>query len=186
LDQASVLMVGPGIGLAISAFFGYPGLFLAAAGTAVASLVCVAAVPKDLRTDPRVSQAHLSQRQSTWSATAIPSVAQFAVSVAYGTIVSFVAVVARDRALTAVGAFFVLFALSGLGSRLVAGRVYDIWGVAAALTPTFLSLTIGMGLLAAARDHTLSMLGTPSRYRRGAYSTGHPGGQSGGLRVPVP
>ena len=98
LAQASALMVGPGIGLAISAFFGYPGLFLAAAGTVVASLVCVAAVPKNLRTDPQVSQAHLSQRQSTWSATAIPSVAQFAVSVAYGTIVSFVTVVARESA----------------------------------------------------------------------------------------
>jgi MFS family permease len=85
-------------------------------------------------------------------------VAQFPVSVAYGTIVSFTAVVASDRALTAVGTFFTLFALSGVGGRLVAGRTYDLWGVMAVLTPTFLALATGMGLLAAARDHSLFLL----------------------------
>jgi MFS family permease len=158
LAQTSALMVGPGIGLGISTVLGYPGLFLAAAGTALASLACAAAVPKDLRVHARMPQAHISSRQSAWNVAAVPTVVQFAVSVAYGTIVSFVALIASDRALTAVGTFFALFALSGLGGRLVAGRAYDIWGVVAAITPTFLALAIGMGLLAAARDHTLFLL----------------------------
>jgi hypothetical protein len=81
-------------------------------------------------------------------------VAQFVVNATYGTIVSFVAGIASDRALTVVGTFFAFFALIGLVARLVTGRAYEIWGLAAALTPTFLALAMGMGLLAAGRDQT--------------------------------
>jgi predicted MFS family arabinose efflux permease len=78
-----------------------------------------------------------------------PSAAtQFAASIAYGTIISFIAVVARDRGLDVVGAYFALLALSSLGIRLVAGRAYDALGPGAVLIPAFLALSTGMTLLA--------------------------------------
>ncbi len=158
LAQAGALTVGPGIGRVLSTLLGYPGLFLATASTALASLTCAVAVPRNLLQGRPRAEAHRSPSRSVWAAAAVPSVAQFAVSVAYGAILSFTAVVASERALTAVGTFFAFFALSGLGGRLVAGRAYDIWGAAAVLAPTFLALAIGMVFLAGAHGHTLFLL----------------------------
>ena len=159
LAQAGALTVAPGIGQALATLLGYPGLFLAAAGTALASLLCAVAVPTIRLHDRPQAVAHRFPIRSVFGGAAVPSVTQFAVSVAYGTIVSFTAVVASERALTAVGAFFALFALSGLGGRLAAGRAYDTWGTAAVLTPTFLALAVGMVFLSGAHGQTLFLLG---------------------------
>jgi hypothetical protein len=48
--------------------------------------------------------------------------------VVYGSIVSFMALVAVERGLDVAGSFFALLAVSSLGIRLVAGRAYDAWG----------------------------------------------------------
>ena len=65
---------------------------------------------------------------------------QFAASIAYGTIISFIAVVARERGLDVVGTFFALLALSSLGVRLAAGKAYDAWGPAKTLAPLLVAL----------------------------------------------
>jgi predicted MFS family arabinose efflux permease len=88
----------------------------------------------------------------------VPVVVQFAASVAYGTIISFIAVVARERGLDNVGTFFALLALSSLGVRLFAGRAYDTWGPATTLVPLLILLAVGMSILAVARDPLLFLL----------------------------
>jgi MFS family permease len=154
LAQAAALTVGPGIGEAVLQAQGYPGLFLAAAATATASLLCGLLLP------PIPFHGANEPEAKTWTladtATA-PAAIQLAASVAYGTIISFIAVMARDRSLESVGTFFALLALSSLGIRLGIGKAYDAWGPRVILLPLFGSLGIGMILLAIA-GHPVAFL----------------------------
>jgi MFS family permease len=158
LAQAAALTVGPGIGQVILRAAGYPGLFVGAASTALASLVfglALPAIPFQRSDDaPEPGSRAWPIRDTAGASAAL----QFAASVAYGTIISFIAVVARDRGLETVGVFFALLALSSLGIRVAAGRAYDAWGAAAVLTPLLLALAIGMTLLAMAGGPWLFLL----------------------------
>lgn len=158
LAQAAALTIGPGIGRIVLATLGYPGLFLAAAGTAFAALVCGLILPHS--PSPEASRAPTTRAGTMVLRTlvSVPAAAQFAASIAYGTIISFIAVVARDRGLEVVGAFFALLALSSLGVRLVAGKAYDRWGAVAVLVPLFATLAVGMALLAVASDPALFLI----------------------------
>jgi MFS family permease len=154
LAQAAALTVAPGTGRAILRSFGHPGVFVASAGTALAALAFATALRESPPPGKTRSEGHAGAR-TLWHTAAVPAVIQLAASVAYGTIISFIAVVARDRGLEAVGAFFAILALSSLGVRLAAGRAYDTWGAAVALAPMFLALAIGMVLLAVATEPLL-------------------------------
>jgi MFS family permease len=155
LAQAAALTVGPGAGQIVLGVFGYRGVFVASAGTALLALFCATALPRE-RTSAQWRPSQSGARYPTlWRLIALPSIVQFVASVAHGIIISFIAVAARDRGLEVVGPFFALLALSSLSVRLVAGRAYDRWGAAAAVIPMFLVLTIGMALLAVARTPVL-------------------------------
>jgi MFS family permease len=160
LAQASALTVGPGLGRRVLTVAGYPGLFMAAAGAALAALACALAIPS--RALPDLRQARKGSTKG-WNLPlrgtgSVPAVVQFAASIAYGTIISFIAVVARERGLDVMGTFFALLALSSLGVRLFAGRAYDAWGPARTLAPLLGLLAAGMSILAVARDPLLFLL----------------------------
>ena len=106
-----------------------------------------ALVSRDPFTHPGRTLSFRSRRQAVIDAAAGPAAVQFAASVPYGTIVSFITVLARDRDLQAVGTFFALLALSSLGVRMLAGKTYDVWGAAPVLIPAFAALAAGMALL---------------------------------------
>jgi MFS family permease len=159
LAQAAALTLGPGAGRMLFAASGYHGVFVASAGTALVALVCASRLPPDAPHGPPVAGAAPGAGRGLSRAIALPAVVQFAASVAYGTIISFIAVAARDRGLEGVGPFFALLALSSLGVRLIAGRAYDRWGAAVALAPMFLALATGMALLAVAHGAVLFFCG---------------------------
>ena len=149
LAQAGALSVGPGLGAAIHRALGYSGLFVSTAFTALAALGCALAIPQS----PPPGRARAGSEGKTggrtfWRHLAPPAALQFAASIGYGTIISFIAVVARNRGLDVVGIYFAFLALSSLGIRLLAGRAYDGLGPSAVLAPAFLSLATAMGLLA--------------------------------------
>jgi MFS family permease len=151
LAQAAALTVGPGVGQLLLHALGYPGLFFAAATTASASLVSgllLPPVPFQRAASPDEREPEGWAFGDTGAAPA--AAAQFAASVAYGTVISFIAIMARDRGLETVGAFFALLALSSFGIRVAAGKAYDAWGPRLVLTPLFGALAIGMILLAIA------------------------------------
>jgi MFS family permease len=158
LAQAAALAVGPEIGRRVLAAAGYPGLFVAAAGSALAALACALAIPA--RTLPHAGRIPRDAVGSgpLWSGASVPAAVQFAASIAYGTIISFIAVVARERGLDVVGTFFALLALSSLGVRLAAGKAYDAWGPAKTLAPLLVALAGGISILAVARDPLLFLL----------------------------
>jgi MFS family permease len=150
LAQAAALAVGPGAGRMILGSFGYRGVFVASAITALLALACATALPREWQPGRRLPREVGAGSRALWHLIALPAALQFSASVAYGTIISFIAVAARDRGLQVVGPFFALLAFSSLGVRLVAGRAYDRWGAATAVFPMFLVLTTGMALLAIA------------------------------------
>lgn len=156
LAQAAALTVGPGIGQLILRAFGYPSLFIGAAVTAFASLALGVSLPRV--PFQGASRESYARPWAIWDTAGRPAVVQFAASVAYGTIISFIAVVARDRGLEIVGTFFALLALSSLGIRLAAGKAYDAWGAGAVLIPLFAALAAGMVLLAIAGAPSLFLL----------------------------
>jgi MFS family permease len=160
LAQAGALTVGPAVGLLLQRTLGYMGLFLAAAGTAFASLVCAIPIPGAAMPESRnpVSGSAIG-RGSFLRATALPASAQFAASAAYGAIVSFVAVLAESRGLGTAGIFFALFAMSSLGGRPLAGNAYDRRGPALVLAPAFLAVAAGLTLLALESGQTPFLLG---------------------------
>jgi MFS family permease len=151
LAQAAALTVGPTIGQALLASLGYVGLFVSAAGTALAAVVFALALPSDASPPPRAVAARLPRsHRALPDISAFPATVQFAASIAYGTIVSFIALAALERGLGLVGVFFALLAVSSMSVRLVAGRVYDAWGVAPILAPALVVLAGGLALLAMA------------------------------------
>ncbi|HZS34281.1 MAG TPA: MFS transporter [Methylomirabilota bacterium] len=160
LAQAAALGVGPGIGRALQAAAGDRGVFLAAAVTAAGALGCSLAVPAAGAPPPRETPAPRAagdapRRRGTMGAAVL---GQASASLAYGAVVSFVALVARERAFEGVGAFFLCLALTSLAVRVLAGRAYDAWGAPLVLPPALLAVAAGLGLLAGARG-PLAFLG---------------------------
>ena len=159
LAQASALTVGPAIGQILQRALGYTGLFVVTAGTALAALACALPIPGGVLPESRdPSPGRQVDSQTFLHAAALPAAAQFAASVAYGAIVSFVALVAQNRGLDTVGSFFALFALSSLGARPLAGTAYDNRGPAIVLAPAFLAVATGLALLAVAGGNGLFLL----------------------------
>jgi len=149
LAQAGALSVGPAAGGAIHHALGYRGLFVCTALTALSALVCATRIPEGpLAEKARRGSAGRAKGVLVLWPVIPPAALQFSASIAYGALISFIAVVARDRGLDVVGTYFALLAASSLGVRLVAGRAYDAWGPPAVLAPALLLLATGMGLLA--------------------------------------
>ena len=174
LAQASALTVGPAVGQILQRALGYTGLFVVTAGTALAALACALPIPGGVLPESRdPSPGRQVDSQTFLHAAALPAAAQFAASVAYGAIVSFVALVAQNRGLDTVGSFFALFALSSLGARPLAGTAYDNRGPAIVLAPAFLAVATGLALLAVAGRNGLFLLAGVGRRRGDWWHTHH-------------
>lgn len=158
LAQAGALTVGPGVGQAVRSALGYTGLFIATTCTAFAALVCALRLPGDQSPQPVEIPGGWTRNWRSLHAEAVPLAVQFAASIPYGIIVSFLAVVARERGMDVVGTFFALLALSSLAVRLVAGKAYDTWGASVVLAPAFVALAAAMALLAVAARPGLFLL----------------------------
>jgi hypothetical protein len=124
-----------------------------AAGTAVVALAFTLALSGDQR--PAGLRPLESWAPGRHRAATVPAVIQFAASVAYGTIVSFIALVAVERGLDVVGSFYTFLAVSSLSIRVAAGRAYDTWEAVPVLIPTFSVIAGGVALLAIADNRPL-------------------------------
>ena len=158
LAQAGALTVGPGVGQAVRSALGYTGLFLATTCTALAALVCALRLPGGPSPRPEEMPGGWTRNWASLHTAAVPVAVQFAASIPYGIIVSFLAVVARERGMDVVGTFFAILALSSLVVRLVAGKAYDTWGASVVLAPAFVALAAAMAILAVAARPGLFLL----------------------------
>lgn len=137
---------GPYIGLNLSHAYGYQSVFIFSALISLFGLliICAIAVPEER---PQV-QAGFSFND-LYEVKAVPaSLIVLVIAIAYGGVLTFVAVFAKELRLPlVVEYFFVVMALASVSSRLATGRLYDRFGPNAAIYPAILLMAAGLLLL---------------------------------------
>lgn len=146
---------GPYIGLSLSRAYGYDSVFIFCALISLLGLLIASAIaiPEER---PHV-QARFSFHD-LFEIKAIPaSLIVMVIAIAYGGVLTFVAVYATELRLPFVVAyFFVAMASASVVSRLATGRMYDRFGPNAAIYPGI--LLIALGLLMMAGLHTTACM----------------------------
>jgi MFS family permease len=135
--------VGPYLGLSLSHSLGYHAVFILSALASLlgmlilCSLKCPDARP---RLQPRCSFHTLYERQ------AIPvSMILLMIAIAYGGVLTFVAMYAAELHLAAAaGKFFVMMAIASVAARLLTGRMYDRFGPDSVIYPAISIMAAGL------------------------------------------
>lgn len=127
------LVVGPVLGPWIAAQFGFPVLFLLAAGVAGLGFACIFLVPAG----PRPMRASRPPRPGDFfsRAAVLPSFILLLLYIPYGMVVAFIPLVAKMRGLENPGLFYMVFAVAMLLVRAKAGEISDRRGRATVILP---------------------------------------------------
>jgi predicted MFS family arabinose efflux permease len=151
--SASVLSLAilPVVGSSLLRVTGFPVIFALAAGLALVSVVGASARERHVKA-ASYGQGHFwttVRRRGVW----LPSLLVLTLGVAYGAIISFIALFARERGLPDGGLFFLAYAVAAIIGRGPLGRLSDRLGHERVIAPLSLLAAGAIGLLAAA--HTL-------------------------------
>jgi predicted MFS family arabinose efflux permease len=151
--SASVLSLAilPVVGSSLLRVTGFPVIFALAAGLALVSMVGASARERHVKAASS-GQGHFwttVRQRGVW----LPSLLVLTLGVAYGAIISFIALFARERGLPDGGLFFLLYAVAAIIGRGPLGRLSDRLGHERVIAPLSLLAAGAIGLLAAA--HTL-------------------------------
>ncbi len=144
--------IGPFIGLSLSHAYGYHAVFIFSTLSTLLGLLIVAAI--------RVEEVGGVQLRFSFhdlfEVKAIPvSMVVFVLAIAYGGVLTFVAVYATEQRLPFVADyFFVVMAGASVVSRLVIGRMFDRFGANAAIYLAIILLTGGLLMLGALHTAT--------------------------------
>jgi MFS family permease len=142
-------ILGPAGGLALVARTGYAALFLLAAGVAALGLVCIWLLPLPARkASPPVRLPRLGDIFSR--AALLPSAILLFLYLPYGSLISFIPIVATQRGLTNPGLFFTVYAAAMLLVRSKAGEISDRHGRAVVILPGMLIAAVSLVVLALA------------------------------------
>jgi MFS family permease len=145
------MSVGPVIGLFLSHEWGYPVMFWSTCFISLLSLLSAISVHM-----PRQS-VEGSRIEFHWNSlfdkkSVLPSVNVFITMIAYGSLMSFVALYGREMGIRNSSVYFLVLSIGIGASRLIVGRVFDREGPRRIVTLCILLLLIGFPLLALARD----------------------------------
>ena len=134
IANSIAFILGPAGGLAVVARMGYAALFLLAAGVAALGLVCIWLLPLPARKP--LPLARLPRLGDVFSRAALlPSAILLLLYLPYGSLISFIPIVATQRGLTNPGLFFTVYAAAMLLVRSKAGEISDRRGRAAVILP---------------------------------------------------
>ncbi len=148
------MSVGPIIGLFICHQWGYTEMFISGCLISIASLACAYSI-------------HLRKRfvvgkkiQFKWSglldrSSIRPSVNVFITMIAYGGLLSFVALYGREIGIQNSSLYFLIFSIGIAAARLSAGKVFDREGPGRILSICLVLMIIGFPLLAMAKNAVL-------------------------------
>ncbi len=151
------MSVGPVIGLFICHHWGYITMFVTAYFVSLASLACAYAV--HLRKRFVVGKRIQLKWNSLFDPNSIrPSVNVFITMIAYGGLVSFIALYGREIGIQNSSLYFLIFSVGIASSRLIAGKVFDRSGPRKIITLCLILLIIGFPILAVAKNVTLFYL----------------------------
>ena len=142
-------ILGPAGGLAVVGRTGYAALFLLAAGAAALGLVCIWLLPLPAR--KASPPARLPRLGDIFSRAALlPSAILLFLYLPYGSLISFIPIVATQRGLTNPGLFFTVYAAAMLLVRSKAGEISDRHGRAAVILPGMVIAAVSLVVLALA------------------------------------
>lgn len=145
------MVVGPAVGFYIINQFGFNSLFLVCGGLALGALLVATTVHL-----PVVSLNAKGSKAALYEPTSLmPSLAMFFITVAYGGIITFIALHAHEHGILNVGFFFTVYALTVMAVRPICGLLYDRRGHRVVIIPGLVLLTLGTYVLAHATDLTL-------------------------------
>jgi len=151
------MSVGPVVGLFISHLWGTEAMFIAGCFIGVASLACAYAVK--LRKRFVVGKRIPLQWESMFNKNAIrPSINVFITMIAYGGLLSFIALYGSEIGIQNTSMYFLIFSVGIASARLTAGKVFDRQGPRMIITLCIGLLIIGFPLLAMARNAVLFYL----------------------------
>ncbi|MDD2736895.1 MAG: MFS transporter [Desulfuromonadaceae bacterium] len=138
--------IGPYIGLKLTYAYGYPSVFIFSALISLLGLLIATAIaiPEDTETVASRFTFH-----GLYEVKAIPaSLIVFVIAIAYGGVITFVAVYATELRLQyVVEYFFVAMACASVITRLASGRIYDRFGPDYAIYPAIILMALGLLLL---------------------------------------
>jgi MFS family permease len=151
------MSVGPIIGLFICHKWGYTAMFVSGCFISIASLGCAYAV--QLRKRFIVGKHITLKWSSMFDKNSIrPSLNVFITMIAYGGLLSFIALYGREIGIQNTSMYFLIFSAGIAAARLTAGKVFDKKGPRRIITICIFLLIAGFPLLALARDATLFYL----------------------------
>lgn len=145
------MSVGPVIGLFICHQWGYTAMFVTGCFISLASLFCAYLV--HLRKRYRVGKHIHLQITSLFEKSSVrPSMNVFITMVAYGGLVSFIALYGREIGIQNSSLYFLVFSVGIAAARLTAGKEFDRNGPGKIITLCLILLIIGFPLLALAKN----------------------------------
>ena len=151
------MSVGPVIGLFICNRWGYTALFVSGCFFSAASLACAYAV--HLRKRLVVGKRIELTLASMFDINSVrPSVNVFITMIAYGGLLSFIALYGREIGIKNSSLYFLIFSIGIAAARLTAGKEFDRNGPRRIITLCILLLVAGFPMLALAKNEILFYL----------------------------
>jgi len=148
------MSVGPVIGLFIIHLYGNAAMFVSGCLISVASLTCAYAI--HLRKRFVVGKHILLTWNSMFDKNSIrPSLNVFITMIAYGGLLSFIALYGREIGIKNSSLYFLIFSVGIAAARITAGKVFDKNGPRRIITICLILLIIGFPLLALAKNAVL-------------------------------
>ncbi len=151
------MSVGPVIGLFVCHHWGYTTMFVSGFFISLLSLVFASLISLHKRfltgRDLKFEWASLFEKNSVR-----PSVNVFITMIAYGGLMSFIALYGREIGIQNSSLYFLIFSIGIAASRLIAGKVFDRKGPGRLVTLCLLLLITGFPLLGIARNPFLFYL----------------------------
>jgi MFS family permease len=148
------MSVGPVIGLFVGHHWGYTAMFVSGCFISFASLGCAYAI--HLRKRFIVGRRIDLKLNSMFDLNSIrPSINVFITMIAYGGLLSFIALYGHEIGIQNSSLYFLIFSIGIAAARITAGKVFDRNGPGKLLTLCIILLMIGFPLLAMARNEVL-------------------------------
>lgn len=151
------MSVGPIIGLYICHQWGYTIMFVSGCFISLGSLACACAI--HLRKRYIVGKHIQLELSSLFDKSSIrPSMNVFITMIAYGGLVSFIALYGREIGIQNSSLYFLIFSIGIAAARLTAGKVFDRKGPRRILTFCMILLITGFPILALSKNEVLFYL----------------------------
>jgi len=166
------MTVGPALGLAIVGWHHFPVLFLLSALLGLGALGLAASIRFQPLPSPsgRIQAASAAATRFAWDivekTALVPATLTLFITVTFGGISTFLPIYATEKGIAGIQWYFVLYAITLMVTRPLAGKLYDLKGHRAVFIPGTLLIIIAM-LFLAWMNHTWMLLFASMLYGAG-------------------